>query len=99
MRKSKGKRGSKLDVDNDPPEYNENSFMANQYEKEKEENARKVKERKYGKAKKKSKVPYKERQKIKFFNTLQKRGINSDKEYHHKTNVKYTQVYKKISQY
>jgi hypothetical protein len=47
-------------------------------------------ERIFGKKKKKSKIPLKERRKIRFFNGLHVRGLNADKEHDHKTNVKYT---------
>ena len=41
----------------------------------------------------------KERRKIRFFNSLHKRGLNPDKVSDYKTNVKYTQIQKTISNY
>ncbi|CDW75796.1 UNKNOWN [Stylonychia lemnae] len=80
-------------------EYNENSFLNHQYEKEKNEFEKRLKEKLYGKRKKKSKYTIKERKKIRFFNGLHKRGLNPDKVSSHQTNVQYTQVFKTISNY
>ena len=56
----------------------ENSFLEKQYDKEKQEHEKRVWEQENGKRKKKSKIPLKERRKIRFFNGLHKRGLNSD---------------------
>eukprot|EP00347_Sterkiella_histriomuscorum_P000898 403374099 len=98
-RQNKLTKAQTLTEFNDGQEYNENSFLKNQYEKEKEEYERKMKEKLHGKRKKKHKYNLKERKKIKFFNSLHKRGLNPDKVSDHQTNVKYTQVFKQISNY
>ncbi len=49
--------------------------------------------------KKKNKYTIKERRQIRFFAGLQKRGLNPDRQSQHKINVKYTHVYKEISNY
>ena len=54
---------------------------------------------KKGQKKKPKKKPLRERKRERFFNQLQKRGINSDKEHHHKTNVQYTGAQKKITNF
>jgi len=89
-KKPKNKKQQKNDFEEEVHEVNENSFIAHQYNTEKVIHEKKVHEQIYGKQKKKSKIPLKERRRIKFFNKLQKRGINPDKEHHHKTNVLYT---------
>ena len=71
-------------------DYNENSFLMKQYEKEKQEYEKRMKEKLYGKKKKKSKIPLKERKRIRFFNSLHRRGLNPDQVSSHKTNVIYT---------
>ncbi len=59
-------------------EYNENSFLAKQYEKEKAEHEKREHRLLHGKKKKKSKVTYRERKRIRFFNSLHRRGLNPD---------------------
>lgn len=80
-------------------DYNENSFLMKQYEKEKLEYEKRMREKLYGKKKKRSKIPLKERRRIRFFNSLHRRGLNPDQESSQKTNVIYTQVSKQISNY
>eukprot|EP00347_Sterkiella_histriomuscorum_P016781 403351878 len=98
-KQKKNVKAQHLNDINDNQDFNENSFLKNQYEKEKVEFEKRYNEMMYGKKKKKSKLSYKERKRMRFFNSLHKRGYNQDKMSEHQTNVKYTQAQKTISSY